>query len=232
MNHRANSMKSLRAQNGVALVVALIMLVLITLLGVAATQSSLLGGKVARNERERQIAFAGAQAALEDAALEMRSGVRTKYFTEVGTSESNVFDTGCTTLASATGPGLCAPSEPFDTANPVWLTVDFGPASVRAVRYGWYTGAAFASREKAPVRPGNAAPQLAADPTVGAQLPALHPRYIIERVEEKQVGGGADTGAGPGPALAYRITAVGYGLNENVQVAMQAIYRSRLESPP
>ncbi len=212
-------------QRGVALVIALIMLILITLLGIASTQTALLGGKTARNERERQIAFTGAQAGIRDAINEIETGTRKTMFGEKGPEDGSTSPhvPGCSTFKDAAGPGLCEPSD-METP-PVWLTVSYEADAQRAVRHGWYTGAGFASMEAAPEAPPNAAPQ---PPNLasGGQLPALHPRYVIEILKDLEQG--RDKGGGGGSnnmSFIYRITAVGYGLDQNVQVVLQTIYR-------
>ncbi|HET7329539.1 pilus assembly PilX family protein [Dyella sp.] len=56
-----------RAQGGVALVVALILLLLITLVGLAAMRGTLMQQKMASNQYDRQIAFQSAEAAVRAA---------------------------------------------------------------------------------------------------------------------------------------------------------------------
>lgn len=57
-----------RAQRGAALVVALILLVVITLVGLAAIGTTILQNKAAANQYDRQISFQGAEAAMRVAA--------------------------------------------------------------------------------------------------------------------------------------------------------------------
>lgn len=56
------------AQRGAALIVALILLVVITLVGLAAISTTLLQNKMASNQYDRQVAFQSAEAALRVAA--------------------------------------------------------------------------------------------------------------------------------------------------------------------
>ena len=60
---------ALSGQKGVALVVALILLVVITLVGFAAVRGTLTQQKMAANHYDRQLAFQSAEAALRAAAL-------------------------------------------------------------------------------------------------------------------------------------------------------------------
>lgn len=53
-----------RAQRGVALVVALILLVVITLVGLAAVSGTIMQNKMASNQRDREVAFQSAASAL------------------------------------------------------------------------------------------------------------------------------------------------------------------------
>lgn len=53
-----------RAQRGVALVVALILLIVITLVGLAAVGGTIMQNKMASNQRDREIAFQSAESAL------------------------------------------------------------------------------------------------------------------------------------------------------------------------
>ena len=57
-----------RAQRGVALVVALVLLVLITLVGLAAVRGTMLQQRMAANLFDRQVAFQSAEAAMRAAA--------------------------------------------------------------------------------------------------------------------------------------------------------------------
>jgi len=61
------------AQRGAALIVALILLVVITLVGLAAIGTTLLQNKMAGNQYDRQIAFQSAEAALRVAAAQLQA---------------------------------------------------------------------------------------------------------------------------------------------------------------
>lgn len=56
-------------QQGIALVVALILLVLITLVGLAAVRGTILQQKMASNQYDREVAFQSAEAAIREAAV-------------------------------------------------------------------------------------------------------------------------------------------------------------------
>ncbi|SFK23280.1 pilus assembly PilX family protein [Rhodanobacter glycinis] len=62
---RGRAMSSMaRAQQGIALVVALILLLLITLVGLASVRGTIMQNKMASNQYDRQIAFQSAEAGL------------------------------------------------------------------------------------------------------------------------------------------------------------------------
>lgn len=61
------------SQRGVALLVALILLIVITLVGLAAIGTTLLQNKMASNQYDRQVAFQSAEAALRVAAAQLQA---------------------------------------------------------------------------------------------------------------------------------------------------------------
>ena len=110
-----------RRQRGVTLVIVLMLLVIVTLLGVGAARIALLGERTTRNERDYQVAWQAAEAALMDAQFDIRgpnsyTGNRVALFTPDDISK---FVPGCNTAPEFRG--LCAPSE----GKPVWAQVDF-----------------------------------------------------------------------------------------------------------
>ncbi len=141
-------------QRGISLVIVMIFLVILSVLGVSAMQSSTLGSRVARNEADRTLAFQAAEAALKDGELDIKNlkadntacvaaspGCRVENI-----SRGNGFDTACTL-------GLCD-SRAFTT--PVWEDTTRWATTGASVEYGTYTAAADL-------------------PVVGQQ-----PRYILE----------------------------------------------------
>ena len=194
-----------RRQRGVTLVIVLMLLVIVTLLGVGAARIALLGERTTRNERDYQIAWQAAEAALMDAQFDIRgpnsgSAQRVALFTPENTSN---FVPGCNT--SAEFRGMCAPSE----GKPVWAQVDFldDGADAPTVAYGTFTGRAFDSG------------------TTGVK-PARAPRYMIEVVRDQTPMGSAasNTGSKAAPIM-YRITSMGFGPREDVQVVLQIAFK-------
>lgn len=110
---------SRRTQRGISLVVVLLFLVMLSILGTTAIQTSSLEEKMTGNERDRQIAFEAAEAALRDAEREIFLSL----------NPNSPFDSACDN-------GLCTPST---TAVPQWDGVDWMSATPR--QYGAFTGA-------------------------------------------------------------------------------------------
>ncbi len=61
------SLTSIRSQSGVALVVSLLLLLIVTLIGVSGMQTTVLEEKMAGNFKDKNIAFQAAEAALREA---------------------------------------------------------------------------------------------------------------------------------------------------------------------
>ena len=191
---------------GASLVVSLLMLVVVMILGVAAAKLALQGEKSSRSERDRQVAFQAAEAALMDAEIDIESSLasnsRSDFFKEKGL-ENHRFVSGCGTASSGTSFGLCQPAAMGQT--PVWLAVDFAEnsaSSARAVPYGHFTGQSMQTG-------------------VGS-TPAILPRYIIELFRFNEAGAGTNN---RDATYFYRITAVGFGMKESTRVVLQTFYR-------
>ena len=110
---------SRNTQRGLSLVIVLLFLVMLSILGTTAIQTSSLEEKMTGNERDRQIAFEAAEGALRDAEREIFLSL----------SPSSPFDSACDN-------GLCTPST---TAVPAWDAVNWLSAQPR--QYGAFTGA-------------------------------------------------------------------------------------------
>lgn len=194
-------------QHGATLIMTLLMLIVVVLLGLHATQIALQGEKTARNDRDRQIAFQAAEAALLDAEMDIEaspdaSKSRSQLFSRasaIGFSSDN--NTVCGAGIQNINLGLC--NRAVDGAKPVWQMIDFldaAAATTSSVPYGRFTGQTFAAGS--------------------GSLPARVPRYIIELMSDKKFGERVDE-----VNYLYRVTAVGFGARETTQVALQTIYR-------
>jgi type IV pilus assembly protein PilX len=214
-----------RGERGFSLIVSLMMLIVIIILGVSGAQMSVNEERGSRNDRDRQIAFQAAEAALKDAEYEIygATGVLCTLPSQVGNGNLrfgtqtcfNSFATvgflpGCSGLPNA---GLCT----FNQALPAYLdstNVDFyadakGTGNGHTVKYGDYTGRSYASQ---------------ATSGFGAlPLSAYPPRYIIEWVPKNTSVDSVTGGDGSTGNRMFRVTAMGFGANPNSQVVLQSI---------
>jgi type IV pilus assembly protein PilX len=193
-----------RTQRGASLVVSLLMLVAILLLGISAAQIALQGEKASRNDRDRQIAFQAAEAALMDAEMDIENSAagnsRSALFSE--TPLLTNFATDCNPGKTNAHLGMCAASNPG--AKPVWQTVDLADSddtTTKSVPFGKFTGQV--------LQTGN------------GLLPSKPPRYIIEPVNYRAAGEDASATS----SYFYRITAIGFGARETTQSVLQTYYR-------
>lgn len=209
---------SVEKQQGVSLVVVLLILVIVSLLGVASIQISRLATQSARNERDTQIAWQAAEAALLDAELDIlgmpvTSTKKRGYNSSDPDAPENkvsLFDNKNTDVSQfiegcgsgSKNRGLCLLSK---TDTPTWLGVDFSAVTNKKyVDFGEYTERTFQAGSS------------------GIQ-PASPPKYIIEILDDPNV---ERTKEVQYRKYIYRITAVGYGPQERTQVVLQSIYRN------
>lgn len=192
-------------QQGISLIVTLLMLIAVSLLGISAANIALQGEKTSRNDRDRQIAFHAAEAALVDAEMDIehspdRTRTRSKIFSK---NRADGFIDGCGMGEANIYLGLCTHSAEGD--KPVWLTADLDNVSsstMISVPYGKFTGH-FLQTGQGP-------------------LPAKLPRYIIELMMYNKAGESADLS---GRSYFYRVTAIGFGMRETTRVVLQTFYR-------
>jgi type IV pilus assembly protein PilX len=191
-------------QCGATLVVTLIILIAVSLMGVSTAHIALLGEKFSRNDRDRQIAFQAAEAALLDAELDI-SGTpdegrsRSALF---ASHKTDGFVDNCGAGAKNVYLGLCRHTG--DQSQTAWLTVNFldeSAGTMRTVPYGTFTGQYFQ--------------------TGSGMLPAKPPRYIIELISNSRAG---ENAAIEERSYLYRITAVGFGAREGTRVMLQTVY--------
>lgn len=79
-HRRAPSVQSIRHQNGVVLILALIILMAMTLISVSSMSSSTLEERMAANMKDREIAFQAAEAALRYGESLVQAGISTGAF--------------------------------------------------------------------------------------------------------------------------------------------------------
>jgi type IV pilus assembly protein PilX len=150
-------MKPTASERGLALVCALILMVAAMVIGVAVMRGAFVLLASARNERDRDVAQAAAEAALRDAEHDIAgaAGVPPGRAAHFGPTGGHAFVDGCG--HGVNDLGLCRARAP-----PAWQTLDLADAGNPAlVPYGHFTGAALA---------------------VGRGAPARLPAYVIERI--------------------------------------------------
>ena len=201
--HSPRPMGKSSLQRGASLIAVMIILTIVSLLGVAAIQVSMLSERGARNDRDLQLAWQSAEAALADAETDLyvitntSTNARLKTFTPV--TNVSAFVAGCGT--GTTNRGLCAL---VSSGKPAWLAVDFTTTgnSAPSVEYGTFTNAAFTAGG------------------LGVQ-PAQKPRYIVEVIPDP---GERDAGSADSKYI-YRVTAMGFGPRSEIQAVVQMLYR-------
>lgn len=192
---------------GASLIVVLLILVVVSILGVSGIQVAMMGERGTRNDRDQQVAWQGAEAALIDAEFDIEglpASSTTKRNTIFKAKETEIakFIQDCGNSGQSVG--LCALNL---TGKPAWLTVDFTATGSTAptVQFGTFTGRDFPSGSK------------------GIQ-PALPPRYVIEPIPDPRFARTARPGSGS--RFVYRVTAMGFGPNAETQAVVQMIYRN------
>ncbi|MFC5523962.1 PilX N-terminal domain-containing pilus assembly protein [Polaromonas jejuensis] len=188
------------AHRGFSLITTLILLIVVTVLGIGASQMVLLSERSTRFDRDQQIAFQAAEAALIDAEFDIRgpnTSVNQRMASFTATSGLGFMD-GCGT---GTLRGLCLPVA--DGQKPVWYSVDFTDesASAKTAKFGDFTGRTLSTG------------------TSGIR-PEMLPRYIIEVLPDTTPGSSASA-----PKKLFRVTAMGFGPRRETQAVLQMIFR-------
>lgn len=194
-----------RRQRGLAIVFVLIMLAIATSVAVISARTTLLGERSSRNDRDRQIAFQGAEMALNDAELDIMDPT-TARGCKFGTHQIAAGE-GCSATADARG--LCGP-KPSLGDKPLYKDVNWDDTSAsRAyVNFGEFT---------------DRASSLQAGPGI-AGAPYAKPKYIIVQTGLTAVvpydGGRRQFET----RNAYRVYALGYGVSKETQVMLEAVF--------
>lgn len=186
----------LRRDRGASLIMVMLILIVVSLLGIGGVQVSMMGEHGARNDRDSQVAWQSAEAALIDAEADMIGPGTALRSAILDGRNLSLFVDGCGN--SGNSRGLCTLAT---SGKPAWLTVDFSDisASAATTAFGTFTTRTFAS--------GSAGVQ-----------PARVPRYIVEPIMDA-VGDMAD------PTYLYRVTSMGYGPRQDIQAVVQMLYR-------
>jgi len=182
---------------GFSLITTLILLIVVTMLGIGASQMVLLSERSTRFDRDQQIAFQAAEAALVDAEFDIRGPGGTRMASFSASSGLGFMD-GCGT---GTSRGLCLPAA--DGQKPVWYSVDFIDESTGAktAKFGDFTGRTLSTG------------------STGIR-PEILPHYIIEVIPDNTPGSNASS-----QKMLFRVTAMGFGPRKETQAVLQMIFR-------
>ena len=198
----SSSSSTLRKQErGASLIVVMLILIIVSILGVGGAQIAMMAERGARNDRDMQVAWQAAEAALMDAEFDIHGpGTATRKALFTSMNNTNDFVAGCGTTGNSKG--LCALVE---TGKPAWLVADFTSEATGAktVPFGLFTSRTFAAGQ------------------TGVQ-PAKVPRYIIEPISDPL---NRDKTFDKPPTYVYRVTAMGFGPRDDIQAVAQILYR-------
>ena len=227
---RRQTIKPKFAQQGMALIVVLGMLSVVFVIATISIRLTLLAERSARNDRDRQIAFQAAEAALADAELDIM-GPNTAANSRcalIDAKQVTKFTAGCGADTTDKTRGLCSSNAPVDgiTYKPLYSTINFDvavtdDANRKYVNFGEFTGRAAFFKD-----------------TASGGMSVKNPRYIIEEISGYQAtakttspDGRSSVGPGLEHKTAFLITALGYGVSENTRVMLQALIFKPLKTP-
>ena len=201
-----------RRQQGAILIIALLFLVLLTIIGVSSISGVALEEKMAGNLREQNVAFQAAESALRDAEIDLETGIGGTCVPSVSVAANPSLSQGClgnrdsmtiganfaNDCSAAFTSGVCRqPAAPPGTWQTEIVTVSSWnwTDANKTVAYGRFTGA--------------------------AALTGVfrQPRYVIEYLQEKD-----DSSTAPITRY-FRISARGWGADQNSSVTLQTVYR-------
>lgn len=203
------STSSPRAQSGAVLVVALVILLIMTLLGVSNMQSSTLQAKMANNNQSRHQAFQAAEAALAKVEFQLSvEGHDPNDFQACAAGSADCYDAQCTggtcfsgTYAAGAVQSDCAVSTVSPPPEPYWVRDDLDV---------WE----------------DIARHRTIDIDSDGELP--EPKYIVEFLCYVNENPAPATACATDPnncAPLYRITALAASRDEKAQVMLQSTYR-------
>lgn len=199
------TMHNVVRQHGASLLMVMLILTVVSILGVGGAQIALMGERSARNDRDYQVAWQSAEAALLDAEFDLR-GPNTSANSRQDSAFSSpiptkyLFQEGCGGSSSGVSKGLCLA---VTSGKPVWLSADFTSTNSPTTEFGDFTGREFGAGG------------------LGIQ-PAKKPRYLIELVEDPEVFGDLSIGK---KKYLYRVTAMGFGPRNDIQAVVQMVFR-------
>jgi len=190
-------------QRGASLLMVMLVLIIVSMLGIGGAQIALMGERSARNDRDYQVAWQSAEAALQEAEFDIRGpGVSSRKDSAFAspTPAKYLFVDGCGTSTSGVSKGLCLPAA---TGKPVWLTADFIASDSPTTEFGDFTSRAF-------------------DAGGAGIKPAKKPRYLVEIIDDAETFSDLEIGK---KKYLYRVTAMGFGPRVDIQAVVQMVFR-------
>lgn len=215
-------------QKGMALIIVLGMMSVVFVIATISIRLTLLSERQARNDRDRQIAYQAAEAALADAELDiMGPNSAANKRCAMNSKDIGLFEDQCGNSTTSQTRGLCAGNVPTASTNykPLYATVKFDEtvdADRRYALFGEFTGRSANFKDK----------------TAGG-LSAKQPRYIIEAVsyagyvgtKQSGVAGIGKLGLSGTGEFGFLVTSLGYGISDNTRVMLQAFIYKPLPTP-
>ncbi|WP_344762681.1 pilus assembly PilX family protein [Actimicrobium antarcticum] len=189
-----------RREQGSTLLMGLLFLVILTLMGLSAAVINRTDERMARNSRDRNIAFFAAESALRDARRDITPDIAVPPAVSVA---SRIQGATGATADCKTVRGLCLPAAAGE--KQVWEVYLENPDS--SVEYGQFTLLSNAQKLQMAPTPGGVTAQ---------------PRYLIEVLPDLN---GVSLSARLPQKWLYRITAIGYGANAGTRVLVQETIR-------
>lgn len=207
MNAPHTSLARRGAQAGISLVVTLLLLLALTLIGIAAINNNNLQVKMAVNNAESNLSFQNAESAVQLAE---------KWLAQQ-TTRPAALDTACSTA-------------PCDTAAAVWKDGVYTPVLPGTKSYlnpAWWTASTSPARDYVTNYTDANTTLLSSTRTLpGSVVVYSTPRYIIEELRSLTSELGND-GTPEYTMWYYRITALGYGAQQQSTTMIQTIYAKR-----
>lgn len=200
-NRSALRSQGRRQQRGAVLIVALMFLVLLTIIGVSGISSTTVEERMAGNVRDREAAFQAAESALRDAEIDLETSIG-----GTGNRDTTVWAVGVAAPTVAVSCGAAFTTGVCTNGPAVVPAGDYRTQIVTAAGWDWTSTTktvAYATFTGAKTIPN-----------VFRQ-----PRYVIEYLPEKD-------DASTSPTTRYfRISARGWGANQNTAVTLQSVYQ-------
>jgi type IV pilus assembly protein PilX len=199
--------KCLQRQQGVILVVALIMLLAMTIVGVTLITGSTLQERLAGSSRQLSVARANAEGALREAEETLRA----------------ISTAGVLTLPAIETNFLGQTGHYVELSNPGFLTAFSKLSEDVSDPDNW----------------GGSPPAITAEVASTVTSPAggniTEPRYVIEYLGTLELGASDSPNVGAGTTITtnpfvFRITAIGYGVNDRISSILESIYTSQVNN--